>query len=156
MGMTATNFDGAWKEALDHYLPACIQLLFPGFRTFFRNRYQPEDLQRIYRILEHILRLPPPLQAQAHAAMRQIEQEENHMSLPMVGLEKIGYLQGHAEGQQELVLRQLKRRCGEVSDVLEADVLALAPLLLLDLSEALLDFTSPDDLQAWLQNHQEG
>lgn len=126
------------------------------FRTFFRNRYQPEDLRRIYRILEHILRLPPPLQAQAHAAMRQIEQEENHMSLPMVGLEKIGYLQGHAEGQQELVLRQLKRRCGEVSDVLEADVLALAPLLLLDLSEALLDFTSPDDLQAWLQNHQEG
>ncbi|PDW03690.1 hypothetical protein CJ255_07670 [Candidatus Viridilinea mediisalina] len=101
--------------------------------------------------------------------MRQIEQEENTMSLPMIGLEKEGYLRGHAdghadghakghakghaEGQQQLVLRLLKRKVGPLSDALEAQVVALSPSLLLSLSEALLDFTTSADLQAWLQEH---
>ncbi|WP_124681981.1 hypothetical protein [Candidatus Viridilinea mediisalina] len=29
MHQPAANFDGAWKEALEHYLPACLELLFP-------------------------------------------------------------------------------------------------------------------------------
>ncbi|RRR74811.1 MAG: hypothetical protein EI684_06210, partial [Candidatus Viridilinea halotolerans] len=29
MHIPAANFDGAWKEALEHYLPACLELLFP-------------------------------------------------------------------------------------------------------------------------------
>lgn len=124
------------------------------FRSLFHKGYQGEDLRRVYRILEHILRLPDDLQEEAHATMRQIEQEENTMSLPMIGLEKEGYLRGHAEAVQQLVLTQLKRKFGGMTSALEAAVKTLTPPLLLSLSEDLLDFTDPEDLEAWLQNNQ--
>jgi Domain of unknown function (DUF4351) len=53
------------------------------------------------------------------------------------------------DGQLELVLRQLKRRVGDVSD-LEAQIKSLPLVQLEDLCEALLDFSQMSDLVAWL------
>ncbi|RRR74810.1 MAG: DUF4351 domain-containing protein, partial [Candidatus Viridilinea halotolerans] len=54
---------------------------------------------------------------------------------------------------QQVVLRILKRKFGALSAALETDIRALTPPLLLNLSEALLDFATPADLQTWLQEH---
>jgi hypothetical protein len=58
---------------------------------------------------------------------------------------------GRVEGQLDLVLRQLDRKIGPLSADLRAQVAALAPDVLLELSDALLDFTSVDQLTDWLQ-----
>ncbi|PDW00955.1 DUF4351 domain-containing protein [Candidatus Chloroploca asiatica] len=67
------------------------------------------------------------------------------------GIEK-GIEQGRHQTLQEVMLRQLTRRCGPLPESVHHHVLALSPEYLLDLSETLLDFTSLDDLQAWLDH----
>jgi Domain of unknown function (DUF4351) len=54
------------------------------------------------------------------------------------------------KGQQELVLRQLTRRVGDVSVELSVRVKALPLVQLEELGEALLDFSQMGDLVAWL------
>ncbi|MBE9190793.1 Rpn family recombination-promoting nuclease/putative transposase [Gloeocapsopsis crepidinum LEGE 06123] len=59
------------------------------------------------------------------------------------------------EGQQEeavnLTIRQLSKRFGKISNDLHASISSLPLPVLEELSEALLDFTSLAELQAWLQ-----
>ncbi|MGA9378764.1 MAG: DUF4351 domain-containing protein, partial [Phormidium sp.] len=52
-----------------------------------------------------------------------------------------------------LVLRLLSRRFGELSPKLRERISNLPLSVLEDLSEALLDFSSLDDLLAWLEAH---
>jgi hypothetical protein len=54
------------------------------------------------------------------------------------------------KGQRSLILRQLNRRVGSLSDGIRAQVQALALNQLEALSEALLDFNSLNDLSNWL------
>jgi predicted transposase/invertase (TIGR01784 family) len=61
-----------------------------------------------------------------------------------------GEVRGELREAQALILRQLKRRVGNVSIDLEARVKVLPLLQLEELGEALLDFTSLADLVAWL------
>jgi hypothetical protein len=58
--------------------------------------------------------------------------------------------QGREEGQVELLLRQLIRRCGPLSAETTAQVQQLHAEQLLELADALLDFTSAADLEQWL------
>ncbi len=58
--------------------------------------------------------------------------------------------QGRQEGELEMALRLLRRRCGAISAEQEAGIRALSLERLEALAEALLDFNSPADLVAWL------
>jgi predicted transposase YdaD len=68
------------------------------------------------------------------------------------GLEK-GLQQGAAQGEQSLILRLLKRRIGELSPAMVQQIQGLPLVQLESLGEALLDFTSNDDLVMWLQQN---
>jgi hypothetical protein len=50
-------------------------------------------------------------------------------------------------------LRQLNRRCGSLSNATTARIQALPLERLEALAEALLDFSGPADLAAWLAEH---
>jgi hypothetical protein len=52
-----------------------------------------------------------------------------------------------------VTLRQLNRRCGPLTDATTARIQALPLEQLEALAEALLDFTGPADLAAWLADH---
>jgi hypothetical protein len=69
----------------------------------------------------------------------------------------LGEARGEARGRtQELsavTLRLLKRRCGTISAGTTARIQALPLEQLEALAEALLDFTGPADLDAWLAAH---
>ncbi|WP_316435618.1 DUF4351 domain-containing protein [Leptolyngbya sp. NK1-12] len=54
------------------------------------------------------------------------------------------------EGKRSLVIRQLTRRVGELPQVVRSQVEALSLEQVEELGEALLDFTSLDDVQSWL------
>jgi predicted transposase YdaD len=58
--------------------------------------------------------------------------------------------QGRQEGEVELTLLMLRRRCGELSPEQQARVSQLSLPQLEALAEALLDFTGMADLKAWL------
>jgi predicted transposase YdaD len=64
--------------------------------------------------------------------------------------EEKGNVKGRQEEAQGLILRQLKRRVGNVSLDLEARVKTLPLAQLEELGEALLDFSQMDDLVTWL------
>ncbi|MGL4879610.1 MAG: DUF4351 domain-containing protein, partial [Waterburya sp.] len=62
-----------------------------------------------------------------------------------------GRQEGRQEGEKSLVIRQLTRRVGELPQELRSLVETLPLEQLENLGEALLDFTSMSDLQAWLE-----
>lgn len=71
-----------------------------------------------------------------------------------------GIREGIQEGIQEgiekeinLVIRQLKRKLGNLSPELELKVRGLSLTSLEDLGEALLDFSSLQDLISWFNSH---
>jgi predicted transposase YdaD len=59
---------------------------------------------------------------------------------------------GKREEALSFTLRLLTRRIGEVAPDLQAQIQNLPTFQLEELGLALLDFSSPDDLTAWLQN----
>ncbi|MDZ4872557.1 MAG: hypothetical protein CLLPBCKN_001945 [Chroococcidiopsis cubana SAG 39.79] len=59
--------------------------------------------------------------------------------------------EGREEGEKSLVLRQLSRRVGELPQEARSRIESLCLEQLENLGEALLDFTSITDLQAWLE-----
>jgi predicted transposase YdaD len=67
-----------------------------------------------------------------------------------------GEVKGRQEGRQEegvaLVLRQLNRRLGNVSDEMRVRVQSLSVAQVEMLAEALLDFTGAADLEAWMRS----
>ena len=56
--------------------------------------------------------------------------------------------------EKELVLRQLKRKLGQITPELEIQIKALDIDKVESLGEALLDFSTVDDLKAWLVSQQ--
>jgi predicted transposase/invertase (TIGR01784 family) len=65
-----------------------------------------------------------------------------------------GVEQGKQTEALAMIMRQLTRRIGTVEPQLQERIRSLSLPQLEDLGEALLDFSSRDDLTAWLQNHQ--
>jgi predicted transposase YdaD len=67
-----------------------------------------------------------------------------------------GKQEGKQEGEAQLIIRQVNRRCGILSPNQEAQIRSLDLNQLESLGEALLDFTTIADLEAWLNGtHQE-
>lgn len=70
-----------------------------------------------------------------------------------------GAQEGRQEGRQEegaaLILRLLRRRCGELAPALIVRIARLSVSQLENLGEALLDFHSVTDLEQWLAAHGE-
>jgi predicted transposase YdaD len=64
-----------------------------------------------------------------------------------------GELRGRASEAAAVTLRQLNRRCGPLSEATTTRIQALPLEQLEALSEALLDFSGPQDLATWLADH---
>jgi predicted transposase YdaD len=65
----------------------------------------------------------------------------------------LGEARGEARGEAKVTLRLLARRCGRLSEATTARIEALPLEQLEALAEALLDFSGPADLSAWLTAH---
>lgn len=139
------------------------------FRSFFRKGYTVDDMRRLLRILDQILRLDAERQVDVHATMREIEREETNMDTLLSDIEQLAFAEGEAKGiakgiaegiaegevkgHRDLLLRQLTRRFGTVPVDLQARLDALTPEALLALGEALFDLASLAELEAWLGAH---
>jgi len=61
-----------------------------------------------------------------------------------------GRMSGLHDGKEQLIIRQINRRIGDVDTMLSSRIAKLTPPQLDDLGEALLDFTNIADLEHWL------
>ncbi|NER24917.1 MAG: Rpn family recombination-promoting nuclease/putative transposase [Symploca sp. SIO1C2] len=98
----------------------------------------------------------PLLSRQEIAEMLGLAESIKDTRVYQEGLE-IGLEQGHDQGREQegqtLVLKQLSRKVGKLSPKLESQIKALPLEGVEELAEALLDFSTLDDLSAWLHDH---
>jgi Domain of unknown function (DUF4351) len=140
-----------------HQLPQTPETLW--FRLLGKGKVQERAIEEVaalpmnhpYR--ENVLDLLGNLRVTL-AARANIESEDRDliMQLSPLYLEKIQEAQriGGQKEAQTLILRQLNKRVGVLSPELQLQVKALSLARLEELCEALLDFVSLADLEAWL------
>ncbi len=85
-----------------------------------------------------------------HAVLREEIMQESVIYQDIVAT---ATAKGIKEGEVSMVLRQLKRRLGQIEPEDENRINQLSVEQLEALGEALLDFSNRDDLLAWLDNH---
>ncbi|WP_071188578.1 DUF4351 domain-containing protein [Trichormus sp. NMC-1] len=122
---------------------------FQLIRRLYERGLQEKDIRNLYRFIDWVMLLPKPLEREFWQDFKAFEQEIT-MTYVTTG-ERIGY----ERGEQNLVLKQLKKRFGEISEDIQQVITELSIDQLESLGEALLDFTSVDDLINWLQQNQE-
>jgi predicted transposase/invertase (TIGR01784 family) len=119
---------------LDHpYQKATLELVY-NLRENLRVNQELETDDR-----ELIMRLEPLYQRNREQAKEEGRQE--------------GKQEGKQEGEKNLILRLLHRRIGEIDSLLIERITGLSIEQLENLGEALLDFSSVADLEAWLTQH---
>ena len=118
---------------------------FSLIRRLYEQGWQERDIRNLYRFIDWVMILPKALEADFWQEFKLFEQERT-MSYITTG-ERIGY----ERGQQELVLRLLQKRVGELPQEVREHIQSLCLNQLEALGEALLDFTGLADLLTWLE-----
>jgi len=127
------------QQILEHrpdLLSAVLPMLVERFPTFTR-----EEIMVIAGI---------PAKELRHTRAAQQWIEEGRQEGRQEG-EAQGEARGRAAEAAAVTLRQLNRRCGPLSEATTARIQALPLKQLEALAEALLDFSGPADLAAWLE-----
>ena len=105
--------------------------------------YQQATLELVYNLRENL------------KLNQDIEEDDRELIMRLEPLYQRDREQAKFEGKQDLILRQLNRRIGEIDASLIERVRGLSVEQLENLGEVLLDFSNVTDLEAWL-NQQEG
>jgi predicted transposase/invertase (TIGR01784 family) len=122
-------------------------------------RLDPARTELISGFVDTYLRLNSQEEQVFQAEIGRLEETERAGIMQIVttwmeqGIEQ-GLEQGLEQGmerEKSLILRQLTRRVGEVSDAMKARIDTLSIAQLEDLGEALLDFSQSADLETWLE-----
>ena len=139
--MIATlRLDPARTHLIANFMDAYLRLT-AGEMQQYERRYNAEETPEERKTMEL---LPNTFNMGKQAGIKETMELLPHTRYA-------GKMEGLQEGAEKIVLRQIRKRFGAVRkqeterlDGLSADQLA-------DLGEALLDFTSPADLEAWLE-----
>ncbi|HMV47006.1 MAG TPA: DUF4351 domain-containing protein [Blastocatellia bacterium] len=108
---------------------------------------------KLFRFLDWLVWLPKELQEKYEDDLVRYEEEKR---MPYVtSIELRGIEKGRVEGIADLTLRQLRRRVGPLAEETQTRIHTLPLNSLEELGEALLEFTSVNELQAWLDAHPE-
>jgi hypothetical protein len=128
------------------------QVKFECLRLLATLKLDPARMRLISGFIDTYLRLSPQEQELLQADIATIEprQQEEVMEIVTSWMEE-GIEQGKEQATLSLVMRLLPRRVGTLTPELEARVQQLSLTQLEDLSVALLDFSSVEDLTAWLE-----
>jgi Domain of unknown function (DUF4351) len=117
-------------------------------RRLHEQGYERQDILNLYRFIDWLLELPEGLELEFQQEIAQFEQERQMTYISSI--ERVAEQKGRQEEGRSLVLRQLNRRVGTLSEAVQTQVTALPLEQLEALGEDLLDFTSLTDLQNWL------
>lgn len=120
-------------------------------RLLARLKLDPARSKLIGGFIDSYLALTAQEMKQYEREMATLQPEEKQMASVLISSwERKGINQGINQGKEELVVRMLRRRFGDVPAPLAERLKNLSSEQLDDLGEALLDFTAPSDLEQWL------
>ncbi|MBD2629631.1 DUF4351 domain-containing protein [Trichormus variabilis] len=121
--------------------------------TLIRGLYErgltKEQIVKLFKIIDKMMSLPKELQA---GLVTKIKHWEEQNQMPFISpTEELAM----ERGEQQLIIRLLNRRFGEIKSSFIDTIRTLTIEQLELLGEALLDFSSITDLEQWLQNKPE-
>ena len=114
-----------------------------------------EQIYAVLTFLDWVMVLPEAIETRIDAELAVLEGTTMVQLKPrweMVA-EQRGEQRGIVEGPRALLLAQLTTQLGLLSEPTIAQIKALSSEQLLALGQALLHFSGPDDLAAWLAAH---
>jgi len=122
-------------------------------RRLYESGYSRPEVVNLFRFIDWVMILPEGLKQAFWTELRTYEEERQ---MPYItSVEEIGFARGleagEERGKQQLILRLLNRRVGEVPEALQQQVERLTIAQLEALGEALLDFEQLADLLGWLE-----
>jgi hypothetical protein len=125
--------------------------------TLIRGLYErgltKEQIVKLFKIIDKMMSLPKELQRGLVAKIKHLEKENQ---MPFISpTEELAMERGELKGEQQLILRQLNRRIGEIESSFIETIRTLTIDQLELLGEALLDFSTVTDLEQWLENKPE-
>jgi hypothetical protein len=123
-------------------------------RGLHESGYNKTDVLNVFNFVDWVLGLPKPLEIEF---WRELKAYEEGRKVPYItSVERIGYERGIEEGAElkarSLLLRMLDRKVGSIPSQILAQINGLSIAQLDSLGDALLDFTSIDDLTGWLDD----
>lgn len=125
-------------------------------KRLYEQGFSREDIINLYALIDWMMTLPDELEQEFQRELSQYE--ESKKMRYVTSIERKGEQRGEIKGKllgkmlatQQLVIRQLKRRLGEINSSLVEQVEGLAIESLEQLGEDLLDFSNVTDLEQWL------
>ncbi len=123
---------------------------FSLIRRLYDLGLSEQDIRKLYKFIDWVMILPRGLENEFWEDFQKFEQERKMTYITSV--ERIGY----ERGKLETILQLLNKLLAEVSQENCATIESLTLEQLNALCEALLNFTSTDDLVRWLQQNQHG
>ncbi len=160
-----------WRDYLDQANPVASALMAKMqiaredrpkvkaqcLRLLVTLRLDPARMQLISGFVDTYLNLTESEEQAFAEEVGRIESEEREQVMQIVtSWMRTGIEQGRREGEVSIVMRQLRRKVGELNPEVEAQVRSLELAQLEELSEALLDFEDVEDLTDWLRNLEGG
>ena len=158
-----SDYDGAWKAALDVYLQEFLELCFPAIHAAIDwsrpYHFLETELQRAssadYRGRRTVkLRLPDGLKTQFAQELRSFEEERQMTyitSIEEIGIEKgieRGRVEGRAEGLREGIVLALDLKFGEAAQPIIAEIQAITDMATLErLKAAIKPAQALDDVR---------
>ncbi|WP_414570661.1 DUF4351 domain-containing protein [Nostoc sp. CCY 9925] len=116
-------------------------------------RFNPAQVQLISGFIDTYLELNSQEEIVFQEQLPTIEPKEQEKVMQIVtSWMRQGLEQGEKQGELKLLMRQLNRRLGEISPQMKGRIENLSTSELENLGEALLDFSSVADLEAWFEN----
>jgi hypothetical protein len=117
-------------------------------RRRVESGYNANEVREILRLIDWMMNLRQDLSQKFEQELTALEESLN---MPYVtSMERIAEERGIVRGGASVLLVQLARLCGPLPEGLEQQVRELPIEALQELGEALFDFRSLPDLQAWL------
>jgi len=129
-------------------------------RNLYDLGYNAEDVRELFRLIDWMMHLREDLMEQFK---QELDQLEESLQMPYVtSVERLAKAEGIAEGKAEgiaegkaeggatVLVKPLTKLCGPLPDDVQERIRRLSIDQLSALGEAIFDFRSLDDLQAWL------
>jgi predicted transposase/invertase (TIGR01784 family) len=134
-----------------------IENLIQSWIYFIKNAPQLDEIPEIFASMPEI-QTAFSIASRSNLTLKELEELEkremffeDQRGAVIKGMQE-GRQEGLIEGQTALILRLLARRTGEIPPEIKTRIQQLSLEQLEDLGEILLDFTSQEDLIAWLES----
>ncbi|MFN6153960.1 MAG: DUF4351 domain-containing protein [Dolichospermum sp.] len=119
-------------------------------RGLYERGLTKEQIVKLFKIIDTMMTLSKQLQTALITKIKNLEEERK---MPLISpTEQLAMERGELIGEKKLIIRQINKRFGVISDALIGQIHQLSIEQLELLGETLFDFSTMTELEQWLEN----